>query len=95
MKWRELRSALKKKLAAEQQPGAKHDFWHVKCGDKYVGAVMDGHGEGDMRTHEVGHCAKSLGANEHDFKLLVACPMSGEEFCAKYHGPTPNNPAAK
>jgi hypothetical protein len=85
MRWREARSALQKKLGASHQKGTKHDFWHVKCGDKYVGAVKDSHGDGEMHSHEIGGSARSLGASEYDFKQLVACPLSGEDFCAKYH----------
>jgi hypothetical protein len=84
MKWREMRSAMQKKLGAEKQECRKHDFWHVKWGDRYVGKVKDSRGEGEMANHEIGGCARSLEASERDFKLLVACPMSGAEFCEKY-----------
>lgn len=81
--------ALQRKLSAKREQKTKHAFWHVKCGDKYVGAVKDSHGDGEMRNREIGGAARSLQANEHDFKALVACTMSGPEFCQKYHPPAP------
>jgi hypothetical protein len=74
---------MKKKLEAELQNSKKHNFWHVSCDGKIVGKVKDSHGEGELKNHEIGGCADSLGLNEHEFKKLVACTMSREEFIAK------------
>jgi len=89
MKWREMRDAIQKKLGAHRDEGTKHNFWHVKCGDKYVGKIKDSHGDGEMKAHEIGGSARSLNASEFDFKKLVACTMSGPEFCSKYHSSAP------
>jgi hypothetical protein len=86
MKWREMRSAVQAKLHAQKQQCTKHDFWHCQCAGKVVGSVKDSRGNGEMEDHEIGGCARSLGASEHNFKALVACPLSGADFCRKYGG---------
>jgi len=35
-----------------------------------------------MKPHEMGGCARSLRINEFQFKQLVACPLSKEEYFA-------------
>jgi hypothetical protein len=86
MNWTEVRSTLSKKLSASREPGKKHDFWHVYCGDVYVGRVKDVHGNGEVKNHERGHIADSLKLNEHDFRALVSCTLTKEAFCQKVTG---------
>ena len=81
MKWDELRRVLAKKLGATHVPGTKHDFWHVYCGEIYVGKVKDVKGGGEVRNHERGNIADSLCINENNLKKLVACTLTKEEFC--------------
>jgi hypothetical protein len=83
VRWPELRRALRTKLKAEHRGGKKHDLWFVECDGKPVGHVLDSHGDGEMRGHEIGHVASSLNLNERQLRELVRCHMTRDEFCAK------------
>jgi hypothetical protein len=83
VKWAELRRTLQKKLGAQHEKGTKHDFWHVYCGETYVGKVKDVHGDGEVRNHERGHVARGLNISEHDLRDMVACTFSRDDFCGK------------
>lgn len=81
MKWAEMRHCMRKKLGATHHPGRKHDQWYIYCGATAVGIVLDSHGDGEMKNHEIGNVARSLRINEHDFKELQRCNLSAEKYC--------------
>jgi hypothetical protein len=83
VRWPELRRVLQGKLQAERRSGKKHDLWFVACDGKLVSRVLDSHGDGEMRGHEIGHVAQSLGLRERELRELVRCHLTREEFCAK------------
>jgi hypothetical protein len=74
MSWSELRRVLLSTLKASRRPGKKHDMWFVECNGKLVAEVLDSHGSGEMRGHEIGHVASSLGLSE--LKALVRGQMT-------------------
>lgn len=81
MKWGDLPRVLNKKLRIERVPGSKHERLSVFCDDKVVGTALISHGSGEMRSREIGNVARSLGLNERQFRDLIACNISGEEYC--------------
>jgi hypothetical protein len=89
VKWKEVRDTMKKKLDATLETSTKHNFWYVALDGKLIGKVKDSHGPGEVKSHEIGGCADSLGLNEYDFKRLVACPMSREEFFERHRSKPP------
>lgn len=81
MTWNDIQRMLRVKLGATEAPGAKHNTWHVYCGDAYVGRVLVSHGKGELTGREIGNIARSLKLNEHRLKDLERCTMSRDEFC--------------
>ncbi len=83
MNWREVRSAVKSKLGGTISDGTKHDIGLVSHNGLLVGRVLISRGAGELRGHETGNCARSLGISEGEFKRLVSCTLSAEDFFAK------------
>ena len=83
MKWNALRRMLRSKLNSEVEHGGKHDGWDVYCGSSYRGRVLDSRGDGEMRGHEIGNVARSLGVSERQLRELVSCAMSREQYCTE------------
>ena len=85
MNWREVKQMLRGKLEVKNPiKGKKHDSWPVECDGRYIGKVTVGHHDGELKPWELGNCAGGIGLNEKEFKLLVGCTMSREEFCEKH-----------
>lgn len=85
MKWGELQRVLNKKLRTELVPGSKHGRLSVFCDDKIVGTALISHGSGEMHSREIGNVARSLGLNERQLRDLVACNISGDQYCELVH----------
>jgi hypothetical protein len=82
MKWSELKKVVSGKLNGTLENGTKRDQgWVPRLDGTWIGYVKIGHHDGQMKPYEVGNCARSLFVNEHNFKLLVACPLSREQYC--------------
>ena len=85
MKWNEVRRALSKKSGQiVEESGSKHYLLRVYIGDIYVGFVLVSRGSDDMKGHEIGNCARSLLLKEHEFRRLVGCEMSAEDFALRF-----------
>jgi hypothetical protein len=81
MKWSEVTRTVKVKLGGDLEEGGKHAKGRIHCGNGIWTYVKIGH-HTDMKPHEMGGCARSLRINEFQFKQLVACPLSKEEYFA-------------
>lgn len=83
MKWAELRRALGGKLKSQCNKGAKHDTWHISNDNGPVGIVLDVHGDGEMKSREIGNVARSMHINEYTLKEIVRCNISRDQYLEK------------
>lgn len=81
MKWGDLKRVLRKKLNATEESKKKHDVMVVYCGGTMIGEALISRGSDDAKGREIGNVARSLGISEHNLKELVACTLSGEDYC--------------
>ena len=87
MKWADFRSCLTGKLQATLLRRTGHDFYAVECDGAVVGRAKVGR-HAEMKPWEIRGSAKDLNLSEHDFRELVSCRISREEFCLRAHSST-------
>jgi hypothetical protein len=82
VKWSDVERMVRAKLGGTIDGRGDHKKGHVHCGNGIWTFVKIGR-HADLKPYDVGHCASTLKTNEHNFKGLVACPYSKEEYFAE------------